>query len=870
MKYTVIDNLKNDDLKKYEGVNYLKGLIPDVRDENGEPFFGFRLFGAIVKDSIKQLGDPFNPTPYSGHVDIETDSCTMTYELGEERTIDRVMITGFFDGLNDYCISEYELYFSDAKDTLFSKENRAIVYKSNQNFKPSKERRWIDQVFLTEGLKARFFGMKILKANPTDDIIRLSTVGLYNELETKQKTYYAKNFQPNFLKGILPVSAPDKMTGLSYLSDGICFDDQKTLTVQEDDELIYQLDDPAIINAAIIVGSQGAIRGCRIFVANTPEKIAAKVNECSYSLSFKPTNHTGAEAGVLTFDKPKAGRYICFKFHKGNLCELGVESDSRLVKVDTDRVITEEFHGFGCNCLPMALMPESLGKGYSETLWELDKRRIINTRPNVIRLWFQLDWLITTRENYENGIYDFDSQKMQSVYHYLDAFKTAGTEIEFNFGWKISKEVAKWFSIPGYERPQDAAPADLNLFAKCCSATLKELIQNRGYSNIKYLTFYNEPNYGMFEKAGDFWVPDHDPQPYYLKLLKTVTAQLRSDGIRDLVKLWGAEQSGSNGVQLDWTKYMTENASDEIDVNTHHRYSFSYQELMDFFKAHKEAAKGGKMVISEYGVSQEYEDWDHSHVAYAMAVHNSGYNGALLWTMHGVCITDPCLFLMDNYFDLWGCLVRDDKAVNRVNGSFYETCLEMRYIPAHSKAISVKTNSDDVRAAAFLTPDGGMTVMAEVKESLNGRSVEIQLSRDVNRDFYKHTYKKTVNRNGNCTVIPSDGKVHVKDSIRFETNSAYQMVMFTTLPPIKQVELDAVEVHAKASGSVQLHATLLDAEGQIEWSVASSTGALGSVNKNGLYTADKAAKPGDVIAVRAGLRGEPLTYAIAIVRIDES
>ena len=96
------------------------------------------------------------------------------------------------------------------------------------------------------------------------------------------------------------------------------------------------------------------------------------------------------------------------------------------------------------------------------------------------------------------------------------------------------------------------------------------------------------------------------------------------------------------------------------------------------------------------------------------------------------------------------------------------------------------------------------------------------------------------------------------------------MVMFTTLPPIKQVELDAVEVHAKASGSVQLHATLLDAEGQIEWSVASSTGALGSVDKNGLYTADKAAKPGDVIAVRAGLRGEPLTYAIAIVRIDEA
>ncbi len=59
-------------------------------------------------------------------------------------------------------------------------------------------------------------------------------------------------------------------------------------------------------------------------------------------------------------------------------------------------------------------------------------------------------------------------------------------------------------------------PSTLIAFAKCCSKTVKELIVNRGYDNIKYLTFFNESNYGN-QEAGDFLVPDKKPQEYYIK-----------------------------------------------------------------------------------------------------------------------------------------------------------------------------------------------------------------------------------------------------------------------------------------------------------------------------------------------------------------
>ncbi len=48
---------------------------------------------------------------------------------------------------------------------------------------------------------------------------------------------------------------------------------------------------------------------------------------------------------------------------------------------------------------------------------------------------------------------------------------------------------------------------------------------------------------------------------------------------------------------------MTKNFGDEIYMNTQHRYDYSYDELMKFFKKHLKAANGGRMTISEFGVA---------------------------------------------------------------------------------------------------------------------------------------------------------------------------------------------------------------------------------------------------------------------------
>src|SRR5690606_17215141 len=118
-----------------------------------------------------------------------------------------------------------------------------------------------------------------------------------------------------------------------------------------------------------------------------------------------------------------------------------------------------DFLGVGVNIIPVSFMEGTTQYGYEEAHWEMDKKRILALQPKVARVWFQTDWMEPTK-----GSYTWNSPKMVSFYNYLDILQAAGTEIEFNFGWKVGEGVQSWFSMPGVD-PKISAPADLDAFA---------------------------------------------------------------------------------------------------------------------------------------------------------------------------------------------------------------------------------------------------------------------------------------------------------------------------------------------------------------------------------------------------------------------
>lgn len=517
------------------------------------------------------------------------------------------------------------------------------------------------------------------------------------------------------------------------------------------------------------------------------------------------------------------------------------------VSMDQNDIVQSDFLGIGVNTIPTALMPGSTQYGYTEAHWEMDRKRIMTVKPKVARVWFQIDWM-----EKEKGVYDFDSMEMEALYHYLDAFKAAGTEIELNFGWKVGEDVHDWFNIPGVD-PWTSAPADLDAYAVSASKLLQELIFARGYVNVKYLTFYNEPNGNW-----DFEAPG-DQQAYYAEMVRKTSEQLAADGIRDIIEIWGPEETGAPL----WTKYMKDNADAHIDGYTFHVYGESYDGLGSQF-ALRQSYVGDKPIhLTEFGwASDDASNW---HAGYANSViqsANMGVKSALMWQLNGVWSYDP-------YGDTSGTYTMWDNLLYGLQArkTFYSVGMLMRYVPEHSEVLKVTTSDpDNARAAAFRGQDGEYTIVLETREGSDKEVTFDFLGGSIDKTFRKFVYQDDIARDGHALLPASSGTYAAGASFTDNAiNSEYNVIVYTTAAPQTQVQVTPLESTMTSDQTLQLAANVIDNTGGVTWSVLGE--GNGSIDAaTGLFT-PPAVETEKVIAVKAVSTADPDGYGIAFVKV---
>ncbi|WP_342570032.1 FN3 associated domain-containing protein [Paenibacillus sp. FSL R5-0749] len=520
---------------------------------------------------------------------------------------------------------------------------------------------------------------------------------------------------------------------------------------------------------------------------------------------------------------------------------------SHTITMDTSDVIQDDFLGVGVNTIPTALMPGQTQYGYSEAHWEVDNKRIQTIQPKVARVWFQIDWMEPAK-----GTYTWDSAKMKAFYKYLDAFKAAGTEIELNFGWKVGSTVHDWFTIPGID-PWTSAPADLDAYAASASALLEELILNRGYDNVKYLTFYNEPN-----GSWDFEAPG-DQKAYYAEMVNKTSARLTVDGLRDLIEIWGPEETGAPA----WIEYMKQYADDAIDGYSFHVYGESYEGLGSAFALRKGYVGDKPLHLTEFGwADDQASNWDAGYANSVIQTANMGVKSALMWQLNGVWTNDPTGGTNGTY-TMWDALVLG--LIPRK--TFYIAGMLNRYIPEHSEVLAVDTGgSNDVRAAAFRDDDGNYTVLVETKA---GTEKEIKLDfgdTAVNQTFRKFVYKNDIVQEANAVLPPVaatfPGGTSLTDS---NVDGDYNVIIYTTRPAETQIKLDEVNPTVRSGDSITLGAEVIDNTGSVTWSVVGQNN--GTINSSsGVYQAPQVTDE-TLIAVRATSTADPSAYGVALVRV---
>lgn len=844
------------EVKKF-GYNMLFGKNAEIKDiETGTtPILKMCNGESVSKDSfLVCVGDDVDD-----HMDILCEKADVVCDLGAVASADAIIIRSYFTKNTNLTLGEFELYASETRDNLFDPEQKIAHVRGIDDWHTG-DRNNADWIFDVKG-ELRYLGIRILKANANDDVIRLGHVGIYSADFNEGREYVLEHYPHNIISIMEPVC----------ITDGAIFNKSFSIDIQKEKTFDFTLKEPK--------------KSLRVWAIASGD-ISADAGKDFTLESVTDIGHDRKEY-LFCANSDKFIEKISVTLKGNGFVEMiGADVINASVSVDLDNVITEDFLGIGANHVPSQIMEEGLGTGYNDIYWEMDKCRIEKVKPHVIRLWFQLDWIVSEYEKYKNCDLDFETERMQAVYRYLDLFKANGTEVELNFGWKVDDPVRSWFAFDelpirredGVAVKEASAPKELNLFAESCGKLMRELIINRGYTNIKYLTFYNESNcsddpnrYGY-----DFGVPHGViAREYYADMLNLCKESLLKYGLNDL-EIWGFELTNHFA---EWAECVKEKCGDIIDRYSIHFYGING--IPGHHKCAKYRLKTGThyadrpVVLTECGQASNPEKYSFylNHTQLFCDAVNNGISGLLIWCLHSVRMPKPCDFMMRNGFDMWDAL-QCDGAIDNVRTSFYEFAPLSRYVPNHCKA--VKTVIDDknefFRTCAFKTDEGDITVVLEADRGMEGREVDIKFNTNVNKSFHKFVYKRTRVMDGNA-LLPSVSKViYAEDSIKDTLDTDYQAIIYTTLPPVTQVEICANEIFLSPEEKRHLTASVIDGDGGIDWKVLASTDdsfEFLSSKTNGFATisAKEDAKKGSIIAIEAKSHKNPEARNVVIVKI---
>ncbi len=834
------------------GRNLLSGLRPELTPLGNEEViveiekdFGEHNFDFLVDDKrIKQ------------HVDIWGAPFSLTYDLGETKEIEQVCISGYAREQGNHMISDFEIYASNDRESLYKPQNMVDKY-----FRGAEEDRggagayYIDKLYQVEG-SARYFGIKIISGCPNDEIARISRIALFNKENTAKFMLSDLLGANDMLKEADVCIKGDYIGNSENLTSGRAFFEDELLRAESDIELSFN---PGVIGRLYLVGRNIEV----LELASEGKKIDFKISENN---SYNNEKIVELSFPVVETEDMKA------LVKKGAELDTVISDSEKIIGcVNTNEILEKDYIGPGCNCFPTVFSKFGIREGYNEVYWELEKHHIMKSKPHCIRMWFQIDWVVDTLEQYVSGDWQFDNAEMQSAVKFCEAFRDAGVEVELDFGWKVGSKVQDWFAIGGItpEQRHCAAPADLYNYGKAATATLEYLILEKGCDNVKYLGFYNEVD-DVVNNSGHYdYAMQGDPIAYWAMMAKYAKHFIDEGPLKGMVEIWGAEQCVSFSPIMDKLNLLI---PETFSRHTVHKYELSYEEICDWCEKELKPHSDGKPVLlTEFGNNHRKRlSWDVNHVCNILGGANHGLSGAFIWVLGGAPLVDPLNWVnspsdMDETRFYWGFLPYGNN-VAESGEAFYEMCLLNNYIPDHCQALKTEfsTETDTVRLNAFYK-NGEYTVCVESKGDREN-DIRIELDKEIGKTFYRHVYQRHEKGEGNLIVPPVDKTFEVDSFIDDTLPLGYSLVVYTTVKPITQVIMDNVDIKAKAGDKIAIGASLIDApaEMEIKYSISKSL-IKGATLENGIVKIPETAKSGDMLAVKAEIpSGE---YGISIIRI---
>ncbi len=226
--------------------------------------------------------------------------------------------------------------------------------------------------------------------------------------------------------------------------------------------------------------------------------------------------------------------------------------------------VQENFLGVNAVYHGYAGMPDDAGRVYTTEQCELEADRIKALGVQVVRTYYK--WWAWSREtgwNWENAT-------MRAFYRWCERMQKRGIDIALHGGWCSPGDIngTSWGGDGPFADGNVSFETACENFAAFVSESLYQLIELRGFTNIKYLMLFTE------SQSGSGTMPKgYDAFSVWEKASRAIHNRLVQDKRRDLVRLIGPNE---NARAWNWPKalaYAAEHAADFLDSFGCHIYA---------------------------------------------------------------------------------------------------------------------------------------------------------------------------------------------------------------------------------------------------------------------------------------------------------
>jgi len=447
--------------------------------------------------------------------------------------------------------------------------------------------------------------------------------------------------------------------------------------------------------------------------------------------------------------------------------------NSVAMRVRHDRVVCEDFLGFGAQGDYLLTRAINTQRGVDEQDREFVRRRVAAMRPHIIRTFFDYQWWEP-----EEGRQTPDSEAMRDYLGWVRFLRSIGTSVLLT-PWGDRFAYSPWME-PGQGRLP--APGKRDAMVRSLVDVVEYLRRNQGLDNVKYLCLMNEPDNDPTRPV---------PADEYVRLNRLLDRRLRDRGLRDEVLLLTADDSwGPPSEASDWFGEIVSQGLDYCDGLSTHTYRHEYVPgLVPWIGARlgvlREAmpADPPPLLITEFGYGGEtfknYENHKYEYglflADFAITALREGASAALMWCLMDTYYTDE----LCQEYGLW----RYRTAGWEPRPGFYSWSLVTRTTRPGSRVFQVEISpqAHDVRAIALESPEGELTVLMVNRYQ---RSIEAELRLDVGQATTMRRYEYTRER------VPTVDREMIRPSAEVEARPT--ALLEATLPAESFVVLTAV------------------------------------------------------------------------------